>query len=316
LGGPVDVVDPELCDLSVPQPPQIFVCPSTVTDEVPFPNPEMAGQNVTSLELCQVATPAVLCQDGTPLNGTWVHPNSTNTCNIRIPPPVPLFTCTPSPLNNPALVGAQVTDPRLCQAPTTPNICGPGTDLAGVYVNRTTTDCDLVDIDANITTDTEAQCIKCADLAIWFGDDDAEEREEAAAGMIGANTAARNIFDVCNDVDPRPGFLTLLINGGVSSNDRAEYTTPFDRCLDNAAVNPGNSTSLLQIQALSLQENSLTTSVKPEAEIPTFSFSQEMSPPPFSPPSVPGVAGVGDSPGLTALEKAEKLKKQWMDLLP
>ena len=41
-----------------------------------------------------------------------------------------------------------------------------------------------------------------------------------------------------------------------------------------------------------------------------------MSLPHFSPPSVPGIAGVGDSPRFTALEKAEKLKKQWMDLLP
>jgi hypothetical protein len=41
----------------------------------------------------------------------------------------------------------------------------------------------------------------------------------------------------------------------------------FDTCLKNvAAVNPGTS-SLVQTHASSIQENSLSTDVKPEAEI-------------------------------------------------
>jgi hypothetical protein len=36
-----------------------------------------------------------------------------------------------------------------------------------------------------------------------------------------------------------------------------------------------------------------------------------MSPPPFSPPAI--AQGIGDSPTLAEMEK---LKKQWLDLLP
>jgi hypothetical protein len=228
--------------------------------------------------LCDAATPAVQCPSGSTLAGVWV--NSTfglAVCDIVIPPPVELFECVAGPTTNPDLVGANVTDERLCEAPTSPSICPRGTDLAGVFVNRTTTDCDLGRIDANITTDTEAQCLKCADFSIWFGDN-ANEEEQAVNGMMGPlipNGAVRNIFDVCNDANPRTGFVTLLTNGGISAGDLADFTVPFNRCLTNAGLNPGNSTSTLsgfqmQASSLPLQENSLTTNVKPEAEIPSF----------------------------------------------
>ena len=79
------------------------------------------------------------------------------------------------------------------------------TDLAGVFVNNTATQCNLGDIDANITTDTEAQCLKCADFSVWFGDN-AGDSQSAVNGMMGPATqvgTVRNIFDVCNDVNPR-----------------------------------------------------------------------------------------------------------------
>ena len=66
-----------------------------------------------------------------------------------------------------------------------------------------------------------------------------------------------------------PGFVTLLTNGGITSGDLADYTVPFNRCLANAGLNPGNSTSTLsgfqmQASSLPLQENSLTTNVEPQ----------------------------------------------------
>ena len=102
---------------------------------------------------------------------------------------------------------------------------------------------------------------------------------ELANSFIGANNATRNIFDVCNDTNPRPGFDQLLRNAAGNAFDtdaeRLPFNTAFDRCLKNAAVNPGISNSNLsgfqmQASSLPLQENSLTTNVKPEAEIPSL----------------------------------------------
>ena len=67
----------------------------------------------------------------------------------------------------------------------------------------TASQCNLGDIDANITTDTEAQCLKCADFSVWFGDS-AEDSQSAVNGMMGPaipGRKVRNIFDVCNDVN-------------------------------------------------------------------------------------------------------------------
>src|SRR5215208_4176288 len=69
--------------------------------------------------------------------------------------PVNITQCTSGPM-----IGANVTDVRLCQAPNNANICAQGTDLPGVFVNNTSTDCDINN------TNFPDQCIKCADLAI------------------------------------------------------------------------------------------------------------------------------------------------------
>jgi hypothetical protein len=281
-----------------------------------------AGANVTDLDLCFAATPAVQCPSGTTLAGVWV--NSTfglSACNLVIPPAVTLFTCVAGPGVNPDLVGAQVTNATLCEAPTSPNICPAGTDLAGVYVedqpedcnifaicpfdsplgvslnltvggsvevadaqlcnlsvpevelcpadtdlpgvfvNNTETDCNLSNIDANITTDTEAQCLKCADLAALF----AGGGTAIANALKGSNTT--NIFTVCDDANPRTSFATLI--SGLSQSIRGQMNGFFDSCLDNAGVNPGNSTSI-QTEGFSLQENSLTTNIQSQPEIPSF----------------------------------------------
>jgi hypothetical protein len=81
---------------------------------------------------------------------------------------------------------------------------------------------------------------------------------------------------VCDDANPRPAFAGQLVPG-VTANQRAGVNTLFDRCLDNAGINPGNGTSttatMLALPSSSvqaLQENSLTTNVQPEAEIQSF----------------------------------------------
>jgi hypothetical protein len=308
LGGiDVDVVDPELCNLSVPEPVTIFECPDEATDEVPFLNPVMAGQNVTSLALCEAATPAVQCLDGSTLEGVWVHPaNQTTTCNIAIPP---LFECPDEPTEqvpnlNPDLAGANVTDLRLCEAPTGPNICPEGTDLEGAYVNSTATDCDGV-----FPPEFVPDCLKCADLALLNAGGQAQQ-EAVSIALIGNTT--NNAFTICNDTTTAKAefnaTINELINNGINEGQAATVNAQFSTCIDNAAAS--HPTPTLQTQALtSLQEKSLTTNVKTEAEIPTFSV--KTSPPAFSPPSVPAVGDSSD-----ALAKIAKLKQQWLDLLP
>ena len=315
-----------------PQKPKTFICPDSylVVDKpenCPLICPEdttleghlvTAGSNLT--QICNAASPAVQCPDGSTLQGVWVHPDDIETCNIAIPPPIQIFEC-PADSNLP---GANVTDLRLCDAPNDANICPDETDLGGVYVNNTATDCDL---DIPLAEDLEIQCIKCADLAA--GSSGGGQQPENA--LIGNTTL--NVFSVCDDPDPRPGFANITL--GFPQGQRVPAQQAFDLCLDNAGVNPGNGTSTSQalissfqtfqesslttnvkteaerpIFSVKTQENSLTTNVKTEAEIPTFSV--KTSPPPFSPPSI--AQGIEDSS--STLAKIDKLKKQWLDLLP
>jgi hypothetical protein len=221
--------------------------------------------NVTDPRLCDAATPAVQCPTGTTLAGVWVNQTGLSTCNLVIPPPVTLFTCVAGPTTNPDLVGAQVTDERLCEAPTSPSICPTGTDLAGVFVNRTTTDCDF---DVSITTNLESQCLKCADLSGLAGTT-GQTPSQVANALIG--NATSNVFTVCDDAQPRANFTAQLNPGVTNAGQKTIVINNFDRCLDNAGINPGNGTvttmGLLPSSVQALQENSLTTNVQPQAEI-------------------------------------------------
>ena len=209
-------VDPEeageTCNIVIPPPVDLVECPSTI--ENPLVNPLLAGSNVTDIDLCFAATPAVQCGPNTTLNGTWVNPDFAEICDIEIPPSflcepddplsnaivtdprlcqfedIELFEC-PEEGSNPAMVGLNVTALPLCEAPNNANICGIGTDLEGVFVNNTSTDCDL---DVPITP--EAQCIKCADLASDSGNSQ-QDQNDVAEVLIGNNT--NNVFTICND---------------------------------------------------------------------------------------------------------------------
>ena len=90
--------------------------------------------------------------------------------------------------------------------------------------------------------------------------------------MIGNTTA--NVFTACDvedNEDPRDAFDDLLDAFLLSQPLEEPVNFAFDRCLDNAEVNPGNGTSTIQGQSIALQEKSFTTNVVPEAGISTFS---------------------------------------------
>ena len=237
-----------------------------------------AGANVTDLDLCFAATPAVQCPSGTTLEGVWI--NSTfglSACNIEIPD-IELFTCVAGPGVNPDLVGANVTDLRLCEAPTSPSICPADTDLAGVFVNRTTTDCDF---DVSITTNLEAQCLKCADLAALQASTTVPTtanpaQQQAAQDLVGNST--NNVFTVCNNTATAQSEFNATITitpqqqGGAAQENQIQST--FRTCVNNGALQTSTfqvQTTPLQTQAAAaLQENSLTTNVQSQAEIPSF----------------------------------------------
>jgi hypothetical protein len=265
------------------------------------------GTVVTDERLCFAATPAVQCGLGTTLQGVWVHTDQQGICNIRIPTTVPC----PAGGNLPA--GTLVTDVRLCFAATPAVQCPSTTDLRGIWVNPSeTASCNISPADITIEENPQAQCLKCADLAIHFSGNNAEQ--PIADALIGSTTT--NLFTVCQATNPRPGF-NLLIPGGCPGAGGActpaidtDVEAAFDECLDNAAVMPGTEPRAGD-PVVALQENSLTTNVKPEAEISTFS--EKMSPPSFFPPTI---AQGTDKSSSDALEKMTKLKQQWLDLLP
>jgi hypothetical protein len=120
----------------------------------------------------------------------------------------------------------------------------------------------------NVTTDLQAQCIKCADLA-GLASTTGNTPSQVANALIGNTTS--NVFTVCDDANPRANFTAQLNPLVTSAAQRTVVINNFDRCLDNAGVNPGNGTitgfqvSPSSLQAL--QENSLTTNVQPQGGI-------------------------------------------------
>src|SRR5687767_5951771 len=177
------------------------------------------------------------------------------------------------------------------------------------------------------TTDFKSQCLKCADLAVIQASNIAllEEPNDQDTGPTFPQREAsidltrpspNNVFTVCQaetDTEQIEDFNTLVDIRADFEESRIE--TGFRDCVTNAPTPPTPPTTALQPQSLesSLQENSLTTNVKPEIEIPIFS--DQTSPSLFSPPTVAqGAEGAENSS--SALANIEKLKKQWLELLP
>ena len=126
----------------------------------------------------------------------------------------------------------------------------------------------------NVTTNLEAQCLKCGDLAAGV----AGGGRQPAESLIGST--ARNIFSVCGDANPRDNFTLMVTTDpeDFPEGQDDDAILAFDECLNNAGVNPGNGTTTIQALPSSfqaLQENSLTTNVKPEADIPTINAPPE-----------------------------------------
>jgi Collagen triple helix repeat (20 copies) len=244
------------------------------------------GDLTTTTELVPLCNlpEAEVCDDGTQLEGILV--NNTDAIIDGMEAACNPFEICPA---NTALAGVAVLDDS---DPTTPlptelctqnglEQCPAGTVQEGHFVvgdgsllTNQVTDPDSGTFDSLLagicnlrddqTTSGEIQCLKCADLAAFFGGNNAGQQQTFVNLLIGTTTS--NIFTICQAEDPRPGFNAL------STNTAAE--TAFDNCLDNAAVNPG-------IQALTasslLQENSLTTNVKSEADIPSFNTEPQNS---------------------------------------
>jgi hypothetical protein len=252
----------------------------------------MTGAVVTDLDLCQAPNDANICPDDSDLGGVYANNTSTDCdifatcladsplgislnltaggsvevadeqlCDLSVPG---VEMCTEGPMT-----GAVVTDPTLCQAPNDANICGEGEDLEGVFVNNTATDCT---VDVSLTDNAEAQCIKCGDLAVFSATGSPSNTGNNFAAVVSSAAELRgspattptntNIFTVCDDpTTARADFDTRVTNTAV--------VTAFNACLDSAEATNPPSLSLVPGQAASLQENSFTTNVKPEAEIPS-----------------------------------------------
>jgi hypothetical protein len=340
-GGSVEVADPQLCQLTVGDQISTTTCEAATST-----NPLMVGAEVTDERLCDAATPAVQCGDNTTLEGVWVHPEQeTEICDLSIPqfaqcefdsplgqslglestdPPLQVADSRLCELvtvcgDDTNMAGAFVIDEQLCAAPDDDNLCTTG-ELAGVYVNDPTTDCDIPE--EPLVTNFEAQCLKCADLAALQANEvisptgmnpfpvppGQNAQLQASVDLIGDNAADANVFTICNDPLTASAEFNSTITiptaaGGAMQENRIEAA--FELCTNNAP----EPTEDVQVEPSSLQENSLTTNVKSEDEIPTFS--NQTSLPLFSPPSI--ALGEGDS---SASDKIEKLKQQWLDLLP
>ena len=188
------------------------------------------GGNVTDPRLCFAATPAEQCPSGTTLEGVFI--NST--------------------------FGLAACDL---------NVCPTGTDLEGVLVNNTATDCD-----ADFPEEFVPDCLKCADLALVNAGGQAQQ-EDVSIAFIGNTTV--NIFTVCDDTTTAVDEFNDIIDEQLAANNinagqATELKNQFATCLTNAAALDSEALEAAQAQISSLQQNSLTTNVKHEAEIPSL----------------------------------------------
>jgi hypothetical protein len=152
---PFEVVDETICQLDVPEEIALFTCSAESNLG--------AGAVVTDSQLCNAATPAEQCPAGTQLEGVWVVEATDENCSVE---GLTLLECPLGTNLEGAIVtdaalcdltnieleecpagtenaGALTTDLDFCDAPGDANICGPTTDLAGVYVANTATDCNI-----------------------------------------------------------------------------------------------------------------------------------------------------------------------------
>jgi hypothetical protein len=190
----------------------------------------------------------------------------------------------------------EVADAQLCNL-SVPEVelCPVNTDLAGVFVNDTDTDCGL-----SISANDEAQCLKCADLAALQASTTVPTpnnaaQQQAAQDLIGNLT--NNVFTVCNNPATAQSEFNATITisqGGGGAGQENQIQSAFRTCVTNGAVQTSTfqvQTTPLQAQTAALQENSLTTNIQPQAEIPSFNTE----------PQNPDVNALLEHPNLKAL---------------
>jgi hypothetical protein len=147
--------------------------------------------------------------------------------------------------------------------------------LAGVWVNSTATgiaQCNISPADITLERNPQAQCLKCADLAIFSAGTTGNaftDSQLAARELRGNTTLTTNVFTVC--ANPTQATQVTAFNTLVTSTT-AE--SAFLNCLTDAAANPGTEpragTPAPPPVTTGLQANSLTTNIQSEAEIPSF----------------------------------------------
>jgi hypothetical protein len=112
-------------------------------------------------------------------------------------------------------------------------------------------------------------CLKCADLALVNAGGQSQQ-ERVSIALIGNTT--NSVFTICDDnATATAEFNATIDDTTLSDAQKQTVKTQFSVCLNNAEA-AMNTTSLgvAQAQISSLQENSLTTNIRSEAEIPSF----------------------------------------------
>jgi hypothetical protein len=260
------------------------------------------GDLTTTDELLPLCTleDAEVCADGTQLEGILV--NNTDVTPNGLEAACNPFSICPA---GTALAGVAInsTSPDTTPADGIPDTCTvqgletcpAGTVQEGHFVmgdgnlaTNQVSDPDLSTFDAVLAGICNAQsasgenpCLKCADLAVvqalsitGSGGNIAFPQREASGDLIGTTTARTpNIFTVCapGDNDPRPEFnalvaLTANANTG-TPNQETIIQNAFDLCLDNFEAIPS---PLALAQIASLQDNSITTTIQAQPEIPSL----------------------------------------------
>ena len=108
-----------------------------------------------------------------------------------------------------------------------------------------------------------------------------QQQESLSLALIGnpPRPPEPNVFTICNDTDTAKAEFNATVDTTTLNDQQKAVKSQFSVCLNNAeaAANSITTTTLLpsQAQISSLQENSLTTTVQSEPEIPTVNTQQE-----------------------------------------
>ena len=274
----------------------IETCPTGTDQEGHFVGGD--GNLATTAELVPLCNlPDVeICAEGTQLEGILVN-------NTDVTPDGLEAACNPFEIcpADTALEGVAVLDDS---DPSTPlpsslctlnglEVCPEGTVQAGHFVigdgnlaTNQVTDPDSGAFDSLLAQicntqpgEAEAQCLKCADLAALQGSNSAPPGQnaqlQASIDLIGESSTDTSVFTVCdNPATAQTEFnATITITGMAAAAEENRIQNAFKLCMNNLAGGEAftlqTQTMPLQTEESSLQENSLTANVRPEAEIPS-----------------------------------------------